>query len=187
MRILNYARRLTDEDPLHNFWCCWRKNASRRRTGRLIYPVKIYLVFVLAVVSILALVTISRYFAPQKPQLNTLIREFLTSKESPLAPQTDFLLQQKHWKLLIAISAIESQYCKRKVGNNCFGIGGDSAYRHYSSIRASIVDANDLIEHWQSKGKWLTIESMNCSYVQPCNQNWVRVVNKVLQELKTYE
>ena len=124
----------------------------------------------------------------QQPQLNTLIRGFLTSKESPLAPETDFLLQQKHWKLLIAVSAIESQYCKRKIAFNCFGIGWDSAYRHYSSIRAAIQDANDLIEHWQTEHKrWLTVEDMNGSYVVPANPNWVRVVNKVLAELETYE
>ena len=115
------------------------------------------------------------------------IREFLESKNSPLAPETEVLLQQKHWKLLIAISAIESQYCKRQLGNNCWGIGGDSAYRHYGSVKEAIIDANDLIEHWQEKGRWLTVEDMNCHYVQPCNQNWVNVVNKVLLELELYE
>jgi len=124
---------------------------------------------------------------PQEPQLNTLVRGFLLSKESPLAPETDFLLQQKHWKLLIAVSAIESQYCKRQLGWNCWGIGGDSQYRHYGSIREATIDANDLIEHWQSRGRWLTIDDMNCHYVQPCNPNWVRVVNNVIKELNEYE
>lgn len=115
------------------------------------------------------------------------VKQFLESKKSPLAPHTELLLQQKHWKLLIAISAIESQYCKRKIGWNCWGIGGDSAYRKYPNIEAAIVDANALIESWQSKGKWLTPEEMNCSYVVPCNQNWVNVVNKVSKELSQYE
>ena len=124
---------------------------------------------------------------PQKPSLNILVRGFLEDKEPALAPDTDLLLQQNHRSLLIAISAIESQYCKRQLGWNCWGVGGDSAYRHYSSIRAAIVDANDLIEHWQEKGKWLTPETMNCSYVVPCNENWVRVVTKILAELDEYE
>jgi hypothetical protein len=134
-------------------------------------------------------ITVNEVESPtiEQPQLNVLIKGFLTSKESPLAPETDFLMTQKHWRLLIAVSAIESQYCKRQLGNNCWGVGGDSAYRHYSSIRAAIVDANDLIERWQQKGRWLTVEDMNCHYVQPCNQNWVNVVNKVLAELETYE
>lgn len=121
---------------------------------------------------------------PQElPKLNSEIKQFLESKESPLSAHTDFLLEQEHWKLLIAISAIESRYCKSQLGFNCWGIGGDSNYRKYSSIRAAIVDANDLITAWQSKGRWLTVEDMNCSYVQPCNPNWVNVVNKNLKEL----
>ena len=119
--------------------------------------------------------------------LPQLVRGYLEDRDSPLAPETNFLLEQKHWKLLIAISAIESQYCKRQLGNNCWGVGGDAAYRHYSSYRAAIVDANDLIEKWHKKGRWLTPEDMNCSYVQPCNPNWVRVVNKVLDKLGAYE
>ena len=123
----------------------------------------------------------------EESQLNNLIREFLESKKSPLASETNFLLQQKYWGLLIAVSAIESQYCIRKLGNNCFGIGGDSTYRYYSSVRASIIDANNLIEYWQERGRWLTVEDMNCHFVVPCNQNWVDVVNDVLEKFEAYE
>ena len=120
---------------------------------------------------------------PQQPSLNILVREFLESKDSPLAPDVDFLLEQKHWKLLIAISHIESQFCKRKISFNCWGIGGDTAYRHYSSYTEAIKDSNDLIERWQLRGRWLTIDDMNCHYVVPCNPNWVKVVNSTLKEL----
>lgn len=145
---------------------------------------------------IIAFAIVSPFFIPRtihipiqedpiaQQALEQRIRGFLESKESPLAPETKFLLTQKHWKLLVAISAIESQYCKRQLGNNCWGIGGDSAYRHYSSIKSSIQDANDLIEHWQEKGRWFTVEDMNCHYVVPCNDNWVNVVNRVLAELE---
>ena len=128
-------------------------------------------------------ITFSREPHPQA----SLIRGFLESKKSPLAPETDLLLEQKHWKLLIAVSAIESQYCKLQLGNNCWGIGGDNAYRHYPSIKAAIVDANNLIEHWQQKGRWHTVDDMNCHYVVPCNPNWVKVVNKNLQILNGFE
>lgn len=111
------------------------------------------------------------------------LQEFLESKQSPLAPDAEFVIGLKHWKLLVAISAIESQYCKHQLGYNCWGIGGDTSYRYYSSFRAAATDANDLIESWQVKGKWLTVEEMNCSYVQPCNPNWVKVVNDNLQIL----
>lgn len=123
----------------------------------------------------------------QQEQLNSQVKGFLESKESPLAPETEYLLEKKHWKLLIAVSAIESQYCKRQLGFNCWGIGGDSAYRHYGSVREAIDDADALITRWQERGRWLTVEDMNCHYVVPCNPNWVRVVNQVLAELDTYE
>ena len=154
------------------------------------------LVFALEAVSLLLIIgifflppkqdtnTVEADLAVQKSQQNIFVKKFLESKESPLAPHTELLLQQKHWKLLIAISAIESQYCKRKIGFNCWGIGGDSAYRKYKSIPEAIVDANGLIERWQKKGRWLTVDDMNCHYVQPCNPNWVRVVNKVLIQLE---
>lgn len=111
------------------------------------------------------------------------LQKYLESKDSPLAPDAEFVVTLKHWKLLVAISAIESQFCKRQIDHNCWGIGGDSAYRHYSSFRSAAVDANDLIEKWQQKNRWLTVDDMNCSYVVPCNQNWVNVVNSVLDDL----
>jgi len=123
----------------------------------------------------------------QKVELQNQVRGFLESKKSPLAQETDYLLQQKHWKLLIAISAIESQYCTKQLGLNCWGITKfEGGYRRYTSINEGIEDANDLIERWQAKGKWLTPEEMNCVYVVPCNPNWVRVVNKVLNQLDSY-
>jgi hypothetical protein len=119
----------------------------------------------------------------QPVDVATKIRLFLESKQSPLASDAEYIAKLKHWKLLIAISAIESQYCKRQLGYNCWGIGGDSAYRYYSSFRAAAQDANDLIENWQSKGRWLTVEDMNGSYVVPYSENWERVVKQVLKQL----
>mgnify|MGYP001562370391 CR=1 FL=1 len=112
---------------------------------------------------------------------------YLQTKNSPLTRQeVSLLVKQKHGDLLIAISAIESQYCKHQLGYNCWGIGGDSAYRHYKNFSEAIIDANNLIEKWQARGRWLTVEDMNCHYVQPCNENWVRTVNKVLQDIESF-
>lgn len=119
----------------------------------------------------------------RREQLNTQVRQYLEAKNSPLVSDVEFLTELPHWQLLVAVSAIESQYCKRQLYYNCWGVGGDSAYRHYDSYRAAAQDANDLITRWQAKGRWLTVEDMNCHYVQPCNANWVAVVNKVLSEL----
>lgn len=111
------------------------------------------------------------------------IKSYLEKKGSPFADVTPYLLKQKHWRLAIGISAIESQFCTKKLYLNCWGIGGDSAYRHYNSLEEGIEDFDNLIERRQARGKWLTVESMNCSYVVPCNRNWVRVVNSTLKDL----
>lgn len=112
---------------------------------------------------------------------------YLQTKDSPLShEEVSLLVKQEHANLLIAIMGIESQFCKRQLHYNCFGVGGDSAYRHYNNFSESIVDADALITHWQDKGKWLTVETMDCSYVVPCNPNWVRVVNKILDDIKDF-
>lgn len=131
--------------------------------------------------------TLSETATIDKTELGSSVHKFLISKNSPLATETELLLTQKHWKLLVAISAIESQYCTRQIGWNCWGIGGDHAYRKYSSIKEAIVDANNLIEHWQQRGRWLTIEDMNCHYVVPCNNNWVATVKKISSQMNSYE
>lgn len=109
--------------------------------------------------------------------------QYLESKDSPLKDHIDTLLKQKHWKLLVAISHIESQFCKRKIAFNCWGIGGDHAYRKYNGYDEAIIDANNLIESWQERGRWLTIEDMNGHYVVPFNPTWERVVNQTLKDM----
>lgn len=111
------------------------------------------------------------------------VAEYLREKGSPLAEHTEVLLQKKNWKLLIAISRIESQWCTRKVAYNCWGMISNKGYRHYSNYDEAINHASEVIEWWQAKGKWLTVESMNGSYVVPANPNWVRVVNSTLENL----
>ena len=113
------------------------------------------------------------------------VETFLQSKNSPLSQHVPVLLAQQNWKLIIAISAIESSYCVHSIGNNCWGIKGDDGYRKYASLDTAIPDVERLIEMRQAQGKWLTVESMNCSYVVPCNPNWVRIVNQTLTKLNS--
>jgi hypothetical protein len=130
---------------------------------------------------------------PLEPKLKSLelrssLTAFLESKDSPLANHVETLLKQEHWKLITAISAIESQYCKRQLGNNCWGITDSSgAYKSYESFDEAIIDANGLITRWQARGRWLTVADMNGHYVVPYNPNWEAVVNSVLTKLESYE
>ena len=114
-----------------------------------------------------------------------ILHAYLLAKDSPLAPYAEFILEQKHWRLLVAISNIESQFCKRKLSYNCWGIGGDSHYRHYAGYEEAIIDFETFVEKWKSQGKWQTVEQMNCSYVVPCNPNWVFQTNKTLADLES--
>ena len=112
---------------------------------------------------------------------------YLNRKQSPLSEdEASLLLKQKHWRLLIGLMGIESQFCRRQLGYNCFGLGGDSAYRHYNNFSESIIDADALITRWQKKGRWLTVADMNGHYVQPFNENLERVVNKILKEIQPF-
>lgn len=117
-------------------------------------------------------------------QIHEKVRQYLESKNSPLAEDVEQLTSLTHWKLLIAISAIESQYCKRQLNHNCWGVTKiDGEYGSYDSFIESAIDADALITRWQERGRWLTIEDMNGHYVVPRNDNWVYVVNLVLSEL----
>ena len=125
---------------------------------------------------------------PLQSQIAPLLGKYLAEKESPLAPDAEFLVGLPHWKLVVALSAAESSLCKHEVGNNCWGIvSGDSSYQSYRSFREGAQAANDLIERRQSQGMWLSVEDMNCSYVVPCNPVWVRNVNYVLGILGNIE
>lgn len=122
-----------------------------------------------------------------KKELVAQVRSYLEKKKSPLAEVTPYLLKKKHWRLILGISAIESQWCNRKVYLNCWGIMNASGdLRHFSSLEEGIDYTDSLIERRQRQGMWLTIEDFNCSYVVPCNQTWVDVVTKTVQELSAY-
>lgn len=117
-------------------------------------------------------------------QLNTLVREFLEERNSPLASDADFLVTLEHWQLVIAISAIESQYCiTNPTKHNCWGIMKGKALRRFNSYREGAQYTNDLIAYWRSRGKWTTVEEFNCHYVVPCNETWVAVVKNNLNIL----
>jgi hypothetical protein len=150
--------------------------------GNRIRAVAVGLLLLLPILAIPSRINV--IYSEEPLRTERLVKQYLESKQSPLAEHTDYLLQQEDWKLLVAVSAIESQFCKRKIDFNCWGIGGDSLYRHYPGYPEAIKDAQAVIEYWHDKGRWMTVEDMNCSYVKPCNPNWVRVVNHVLNEIE---
>lgn len=121
--------------------------------------------------------------AIELPTLESQLIEFLKSKGSPLADYVSEILAQPNWKRIIAISHIESSFCTRKIDFNCWGIGGDSRYRHYKNYSEAIIDANRVMETYKTK----TYAQMDGVYVQPYSANWLRVTTKTDGELTAIE
>lgn len=112
------------------------------------------------------------------------LRNYLVSKDSPLADHVEMLLLQPTWKLTLAISHAESNMCKRELGYNCWGIGGGN-HRKYPSYNEAIADANAVIGRYVDNGH--TPESMLPIYVGWDNPTWVIAVNNILDELERLE
>lgn len=121
---------------------------------------------------------------PPTPPLSENIKAYLQSKKSPMVAEAEFLTQQTHWKLIIAISNAESTYCRFKIDWNCWGLGGESRYRHYKTLHDAIADMEKYLENW--KYSKLTPEAMVCTYVGNCSKSWLRNVNTSLHELQNY-
>ena len=120
-------------------------------------------------------------------KLGANLKNYLQTKKSPLAEEVDYLLTKPNWKLVLAITRIESQFCTRALGNNCWGIKAGANYAKYATLQDGIAAADSLIAKWQARGRWLTVEDMSCSYVVPCSGNWVTVTKKTLIELNQIE
>jgi len=108
------------------------------------------------------------------------LKRYLQGRGSPFAEQADFIAEQPHWKLILAISFAESTMGKRCYYNNCSGIGG-SNIRTYPTLEDWISDFNRLLE---KRYKDQTLEQMCGVYVQPCNPNWLLATRQILNELK---
>ena len=113
------------------------------------------------------------------------LRNYLISKNSPLADHVEMLLLQPNWKLILAISHAESNMCKRELGHNCWGIGGGN-HRKYPSYNEAIADANKVISRYVNKG-YDTPEEMLRTYVGWNNPTWVIATNNILNQLEQLE
>ena len=107
---------------------------------------------------------------------------YLASKQSPLADKSVYLLKQRDWKLIVAISQAESNMCKRQLGNNCWGIGGGN-HRKYPNLEFAITDAQTVIGKYVDRGAD-TPQEILPRYVGWNNQNWVLAVSQVLNQLE---
>ena len=66
----------------------------------------------------------------------------------------------------------------------CPACGGDKG--HACPVDIDRRDGS-LIERWQRRGRWLTIEDMNGSYVVPASASWEATVERVYEQLGEIE
>lgn len=112
------------------------------------------------------------------------LRAYLTAKKTPFVEASDIIAEQKHWKLILAISFAESTFGRNCVDNNCSNIGvkpGHPYWHKYATLGDWVKDFNRLLERRYSN--W-TLEQMNGVYVQPKNPNWMAATRQVLEELQ---
>lgn len=109
------------------------------------------------------------------------LKKYLTEvRPSRLAEYADVLAEQPEWRKIVAISFVESTFCKRHYFNNCWGITYRSGLARYPSLKEAIVDTNRvLVKSYSDK----TYEQMNGVYVQPKNPNWLRGAKMIETEL----
>ncbi len=120
--------------------------------------------------------------APPDPRIE-LLRQYLQTKNSPMAHEAELLLKQFHFRLIIGIAFAESNFCKYQImPNNCWGIGGGKPER-YVTLAQGISRANELIQKYQGNGM-TTPKLMRDTWVGWQNHNWILAVEQITKELE---
>jgi hypothetical protein len=110
----------------------------------------------------------------------------LEKHRSPLAEFAGEMVKQPQWQRALAISWVESNFCKRHMDNNCSGIGvapGHKLWRKYETHLDWFKDMSALMEKPIYKEKYTTFQKMKGVYVQPGSANWVNGAQKKYNEL----
>jgi hypothetical protein len=119
------------------------------------------------------------------PLVNNL-KLYLEKHRSPLAEFAGEMVKQPQWQRALAISWVESNFCKRHMDNNCSGIGvapGHKLWRKYETHLDWFKDMSALMEKPIYKEKYTTFQKMKGVYVQPGSANWVNGAQKKYNEL----
>lgn len=107
---------------------------------------------------------------------------FLEDKDSPLAPYAEYIVEQSDingidWTIIISISRIESDYCKKTIADshNCWGLGG-SNFMHFDSYEDAISYEARLLNKYYRKSTNEAIKTKYCPSSDGCNPEWADVV-----------
>lgn len=111
------------------------------------------------------------------------LRNYLASKNSPMADYAEELIAQHHYVFIIAISFAESNYCKVQIRqNNCWGIGGTRP-EGYASLPAAFARADELIQRYHDLGM-TSPQLMRNTWVGWQNDSWIIAVNQEITRIQ---
>lgn len=114
------------------------------------------------------------------------LKEYLKKHNSPLEEYAAEMVLQPQWQRALAISWVESNFCRRHADKNCSGIGvapGHKLWRKYPTHLDWFKDMTQLMEKPIYKEKYTTFQKMKGIYVQPGSANWVNGAQKKYNEL----
>jgi len=112
-----------------------------------------------------------------------ILEEYLTKRHSPAAGEAELILKHKNYRLVVAISFAEGNFCKHQIAPyNCWGIGG-ARPEAYSDYDRAFTRANELIQKYIDGGLD-TPERMRDRWVGWQNDSWITAVNQALSDLK---
>ena len=105
------------------------------------------------------------------------LRQYLEAKHSPLESEIQQLLNSPYWSTIIGICTIEEYSCSVNPSNsnNLWGLMSNGKIIRFPTLEAGIQAINDFLAKAEIKGR-TTIEKLNCWYVQPCSQTWLKTV-----------
>jgi hypothetical protein len=116
------------------------------------------------------------------------LEEFLTKKDSPLAPYSKFFIETADkygldWTLMPAISGMESNFGKSmpSKSNNPFGLGGGKLMK-FTALYDSIEFEAKLLSEKYKLASNRAIGSIYCPSFE-CNQNWAVIVTNFSEEI----
>lgn len=121
----------------------------------------------------------------------TVLRNYLEAQQSPLAPYAPEFVQQADlykidWKLLVAISGVESTFGKEVPCTNAWGFGvyGDQTLCFTSYDAAIRTISQTLRTQYMDKWKETDIYSIGHSYAS--SPTWATHVNYFMNQIEAY-
>lgn len=122
----------------------------------------------------------------QNDELVTAVRLYLESKQSPLAPYAHLIIKEPNWQQALAITFVESNFCKRAANMNCGSVGvgpSHQSWRKFENHFNGFQAVTKLLEKPLYKDKYNTCKKKIGVYVVPGSSNWLRGCEKVEQEM----